>query len=77
MPKISPISWKKFEKVILFVGCSFSRQKGDHLIYVRNDLIRPVVFPKDTSIPIFVIRNNLRILNISHEEYLNILGQIN
>lgn len=76
MPKISLVSWKKFEKVILFVGCKFSRQKGDHLIYVRNDLIRPVVFSKDTSIPVFVIRNNLRILNISHEEYLNILDQI-
>ena len=51
----------------------FSRQKGDHLVYIRSDLIRPVVFPKDQNIPIFVIRNNLRILGISHNEYLNIL----
>jgi len=76
MPKISPITWKKFEKVILFVGCKFSRQKGDHLVYVRSDLNRPVVFPKDNSIPVFVVRNNLRILNISHNEYLSILEQI-
>jgi len=76
MPKISPISWKKFSKFVIFVGCEFSRQKGDHLVYVRSDLIRPVVFPKDNNIAIFVVRNNLRILNISHQEYLNILEQI-
>ena len=76
MPKISPISWKKFDKFSVFVGCKLSRQKGDHLIYIRKDLIRPVVIPKENSIPIFVIRNNLRILNISHDEYLKILKQI-
>lgn len=76
MPKIAPVPWKKLDKFFIFVGCKFSRQKGDHLIYTRNDLIRPIVIPKDNNIPVFVIRNNLRILNISHEEYLNILKQI-
>ncbi|MEK7582536.1 MAG: type II toxin-antitoxin system HicA family toxin [Patescibacteria group bacterium] len=38
MAGITPISWKKFEKVLLFVGCTFKRQKGDHRIYNRSDL---------------------------------------
>jgi predicted RNA binding protein YcfA (HicA-like mRNA interferase family) len=76
MPRITPISWKKFEKIILYVGCKFDRQIGDHLIYNRYDLKRPVVFPKDNEIPIFIIRNNLRVLNITPEEYLEILKRI-
>ncbi len=76
MPKISPIHWKKFEKFIKFIGCSYKRTKGDHLIYWRSDLKRPIVFPKDTEIPVFVIRNNLRVLGVNVEEYKEILKRI-
>jgi len=76
MPKISPIHWKKFEKFLRFVGCTYKRTRGDHLIYERSGLKRPVVFPKDTEIPVFVIRNNLRVLGISVEEYAEILKRL-
>jgi len=76
MPKISPIHWKKFEKFLLAIGCEFSREKGDHRIYWRENLKRPVVLPRDGDIPVFIIRNNLRILSVSHEEYLKILEKI-
>ncbi len=76
MPRITPISWKKFDKFIVYVGCKFDRQNGDHLIYCRSDLKRPVVFPKDKEIPVFIIRNNLRVLGISQEEYIEIFKQI-
>jgi predicted RNA binding protein YcfA (HicA-like mRNA interferase family) len=76
MSHIAPISWKKFEKFLFYIGCKLSRQKGDHLIYSRPDLKRPVVVPKENEIPVFVIRNNLRILNIASGEYLEILKQI-
>lgn len=58
------------------MGCEFSREKGDHRIYWREDLKRPVVIPRDGDIPVFIIRNNLRILSVSHEEYSKILGNI-
>ncbi len=76
MPLLRPISWKKFEKFILFVGCRYERKRGDHRIYGRSDLKRPIVFPEDKEIPVFVIRNNLRVLGISNEEYLRILNQL-
>jgi len=76
MPKISPIHWKKFEKFLRFIGCTYKRTRGDHLIYERSGLKRPVVFPKDTEIPVFVIRNNLRVLGISVEEYAEILKRL-
>jgi len=76
MPHLTPISWKKFEKFLLFIGCEFKREKGDHRIYWRSGLARPVVIPQDGDLPIFIIRNNLRILKISPDDYLEILSRI-
>lgn len=76
MPRLTPISWRKFEKFLFFVGCNFRREEGDHRIYWRANLKRPVVIPKDNELPVFIIRNNLRVLGISHEEYLEILKRL-
>lgn len=76
MPKLISIHWKKFEKFILFLGCHFEREKGDHRIYWRSDLKRPIVIPRNKQLPVFIIRNNLRILNISTKEYMQILDNL-
>lgn len=76
MPKIVSIHWKKFEKFLLEVGCVFKREKGDHRIYWRQGLSRPIVLPRDNQLPVFVIQNNLRILGISREQYLEILERV-
>lgn len=73
MPRLTPIHWKKLERFFLEVGCEFSHQKGDHRIYKRADLKRPLVIPADKDIPIFIIRNNLRLLKITPGEYLKIV----
>ena len=76
MAHLTPIHWRKFEKFLLFVGCRFERKKGDHRIYWRQGLKRPVVIPRDKELPVFIIRNNLRILGIDSDEYLEILKRI-
>jgi predicted RNA binding protein YcfA (HicA-like mRNA interferase family) len=76
MSQLTPVHWKKFEKFVLYVGCHFERQKGDHRIYWRSDLKRPVVFPADKEVPVFIIRNNLRTLGISVREYLEIMEKL-
>jgi len=76
MPGLVPTDWKRFEKFLSFVGCTLLREKGDHRIWGRTGLIRPVVLPKTSKIPIFVIRNNLRVLGISVAEYLDIMGKV-
>jgi predicted RNA binding protein YcfA (HicA-like mRNA interferase family) len=76
MPGIVPLNWKEFEKFLKFVGCVLAREKGDHRIWSRTGLRRPVVIPKSVAIPVFVIRNNLRVLGISVAEYLDILKKV-
>jgi predicted RNA binding protein YcfA (HicA-like mRNA interferase family) len=76
MPGLTPTDWKRFEKFLTFVGCTLLREKGDHRIWGRTGLKRPVVIPKTSAIPVFVIRNNLRVLGISVQEYADIMGKI-
>ena len=76
MPGIRPISWKKFEKFLLFTGCYFVRERGDHRIYWRDDLKRPIVIPREGDLPVFIIQNNLRVLHITPKQYLEILKNI-
>lgn len=76
MPGLSPVKRKTFEQFLRLVGCQLKRTKGDHLIYTRPGLKRPIVITTDNEVPIFIIRNNLRVLGMSNEEFLNILKQL-
>lgn len=74
MPRIGTIHWKEFEKFLLFVGCKFTREKGDHRVYWKDGIKRPVVIPRDTSLPPFIILNNLKVLGVSRDEYIKIVN---
>jgi len=76
MPKLTPIRRKKFEKFLKFVGCTLKRTKGDHFIYDRLGLDRPVVITADKDVPVFIVRNNLRVLKISTDEFFQILKKL-
>ena len=76
MAHLIPIHWKKFEKFLLFIGCYFKREKGDHRIYWRKGLKRPIVITRNKNLPVLIIRNNLRVLSISPDEYIEILKRI-
>lgn len=76
MPHIAPIQWERFAQFLLYVGCVFVRQKGDHRIYWREGFKRPIVLPAKHDLPVFVIKSNLRTLGMSTEEYLEILERL-
>jgi len=75
MPKIGSIHWKEFERFLLSVGCEFRREKGDHRVYWKQGIKRPVIIPRDTALPVFIILNNLKVLGISRELYLDWVGK--
>lgn len=73
MPKIAAVHYRKIVRMFERKGFVFDRQEGDHLIYVRDDIKRPVVIPMYRSVPVFIILNNLKTAGISREEYLRLL----
>lgn len=57
-------------------GCKYARTRGDHLIYHYPGAVRPVVIPKYKEVPVFVIRNNMKIIDMSREKYLELLQKV-
>jgi predicted RNA binding protein YcfA (HicA-like mRNA interferase family) len=49
------------------------RTEGDHLVFVKPGVMRPVVIPDRKEVPVFIIRNNIRTAGISREEYFTLL----
>ena len=76
MALIKSVHWKDFERFLLAYGCRFTRENGDHRIYWKAGIIRPLVVPRQTPLAVFVILNNLRILKVSREEYLKIMEKL-
>lgn len=75
MPKLSPVSYKKLAMVLEAEGFVRVRTEGDHMIFTKPGVVRPVVVPKYAAVPVFIIKNNLKTAGISRERYLAILGQ--
>ncbi len=43
------------------------------MVYHYPGAIRPVVIPKYKEVPVFVIKNNMRIVGMTREKYLELL----
>lgn len=72
MPSIRPTSYRTVIRVFERAGWTYQRTKGDHMIYTKKGFLRPVVIPKYKTIPVFIIKNNLRTARITNEEYLKL-----
>jgi predicted RNA binding protein YcfA (HicA-like mRNA interferase family) len=75
MPKLSAVSWRRLAKVFEAAGWRCTRIEGDHMVFTKSGAIRPIVIPRYAEVPVFIIKNNLRIANMSRDEYLKLLGQ--
>ncbi len=75
MPRITPIHWRRLERVVLAVGFHLARQEGSHRSYVKEGVLRPVVIPTYDQVPVSIIRANLATAGVSREEYFRLLGE--
>ena len=76
MPKLSPTDWRTQVKIFEKFGCRYVRQKGAHLIYHHPDAKRPIVIPRYDDIPVTIIRNNMRTVSMSREQYFRLLAEV-
>jgi len=74
--RITPTDYRTQAKLFEMAGCEYVRTKGDHLIYRFPGALRPVVIPKYEEVPVFVIRNNMRVIGMSVEHYHELLGRL-
>ncbi|OHA52166.1 MAG: hypothetical protein A3A97_04625 [Candidatus Terrybacteria bacterium RIFCSPLOWO2_01_FULL_40_23] len=76
MAKFGPLKKKKFIKFLSKVGCFFVRNGGNHDVYWRDGINRPVTVPRHDMVSARVIRSNLSTLGISLDEYLKIMDEL-
>jgi predicted RNA binding protein YcfA (HicA-like mRNA interferase family) len=74
--RLTPTSYEIQVKIFEKAGCIYTRTKGDHLIYHYPGAIRPVVIPIYKEVPVFIIKNNMRIIGLSREDYFKLMQEI-
>jgi predicted RNA binding protein YcfA (HicA-like mRNA interferase family) len=76
MPKISPSTWQTQLKLFQVYGCIYKRKKGSHHILTYPGAKRAVVIPEYDEIDVEIIKNNMRTVGMSREEYFQLLERI-
>jgi predicted RNA binding protein YcfA (HicA-like mRNA interferase family) len=73
MPALRPVHYERLIRVFEQEGFRYDRQEGDHRIYVKGGVRRPLVIPTYRAIPVFIIKNLLRTSGMSRERYFELL----
>jgi len=76
MPKIVPIPASRLRKIFEKDGFKCVRIEGDHYVFTKQGVIRPIVIPNWPAVPVFIIRNNIRTAGINRERYFQLLKEI-
>jgi len=76
MPRIIPISWKILIRVFELYGCTYKRKKGSHHILLFPGAKRAVVIPEYDEIDVEIIKNNMRTVGMTREEYFDLLKEV-
>lgn len=76
MPRITPIPAKRLQRLFEKAGFKCVRIEGDHFVYTKKGVMRPIVIPDWPEVPVFIIKNNLRTAGISRQEYFSLLEKI-
>ncbi|HZT71827.1 MAG TPA: type II toxin-antitoxin system HicA family toxin [Terriglobia bacterium] len=74
MAAIRSVHYRTLVKGFEQEGFTFNRQTGDHLIYTKPGVKRPLVIPMYQQVPVFIIKNLLRTAGVSRERYFDLLA---
>jgi predicted RNA binding protein YcfA (HicA-like mRNA interferase family) len=73
MPALRPVHYQDLVRIFEHDGFRHDRTEGDHLIYTKAGVLRPLVIPMYREIPVFIIKNLLRTAGMSRERYFDLL----
>jgi predicted RNA binding protein YcfA (HicA-like mRNA interferase family) len=76
MARIFPTDWKIQIKIFECYGCRYNRKEGSHHVLTFPGARRAVVIPEYDEIDVEIIKNNMRTVGMSREEYFDLLKRI-
>jgi predicted RNA binding protein YcfA (HicA-like mRNA interferase family) len=75
MPAIRPVHYRELIRVFEHDGFTYDRTEGDHRIYTKPGVRRPLVIPLYRAVPVFIIKNLLRTSGMSRDRYFVLLTE--
>lgn len=73
MPRITPVHWRILECIFKKDGFVFERQKGDHKVYSKKGIRRPIIIPTYDDVCLDIIKSNMRTANMTRVKYFEYL----
>lgn len=75
MTRLAPVDYRTLLKIFQQYGCIYKRKEGSHHVLTYPGAKRSVVIPEYDEIDIDIIKNNMRTVGMTREEYLNLLKE--
>ena len=73
MKKLNNIPIADFRKILTALGCHYCRTKGGHEAWKKQGVCRPIIFQNHVNpVPEMVVKNIIRDLGITRDEFLAI-----
>ena len=76
MPRITPVDYKKLLKLFKMFGFQYKRKEGSHHVLTFPGAKRAVVIPEYDEIDVEIIKNNMRTVGMTREQYFQLLNKI-
>ncbi|MBI3599374.1 MAG: type II toxin-antitoxin system HicA family toxin [Nitrospinae bacterium] len=76
MPRITPVDYKTLLRIFQKFGCQYKRKEGSHHILTYPGAKRAVVIPEYNEIDVEIIKNNMRTVGMTREQYFDLLNKI-
>ena len=73
MPRITPVGYQTLLKIFQMFGYQYKRKEGSHHILTFPGVKRAVVIPEYDEIEVEIIKNNMRTVGMTREQYAVIL----
>ena len=74
MSRVTPVHYRKIVRILEREGFVLARERGDHMVFSKPEIARPVVVPRYDPLPVFIIKNILRTAGISREPLFRVAG---
>ena len=73
MSRISATDWRTQIKIFQAYGCKYKRKKDSHHVLTYPGAKRAVVIPEYDEIDLDIIKNNMRTVGMSRDDYFRLL----
>ncbi len=77
MRNLSNVTIAEFRAIMVLLGMTKVRTKGGHEAWMKAGMTRPAIVQTHVNpVPEYVLRNNLRVIGISRDEFLTLLENL-